>query len=124
MEVVLNESFQAFVRESFPDKSEAVTKLFQEVVNDRATITRLNISDLKARAVDEIKSEFVTKDFVRAEIAEVRQEIAEVRQEIGEVKAELKAEVAEVKVDILKWVLGMQVATITIILAGMKFLLS
>lgn len=49
--------------------------------------------------------ELATKDFVRAEIAEVRQEIA------------------RAKVDILKWVFGLQAGTITILIGAMKFIL-
>lgn len=50
-----------------------------------------------------MKNEFVTKDFLKAEIADVKQEL---------------------KAEIIKWAVGMQVATVTLILAGMKFLIS
>lgn len=153
MEAVLNESFKAFVRESFPERSDSVVKIFQEVINDRATTQKIGLEDLKKQAINDVRAEFVTKDFLKAEIAEVRAElkaeiaevraelkaeiaelkaeIVEVRAEIAEVKRELSAQIADVrielqqsKVDILKWVFGMQVATITIILAGIKFILT
>lgn len=50
-------------------------------------------------------SEIATKDFVRAEIAEVRQELAETKQE-------LKQEIAEFKFSIIKWFLGVSVSTV------------
>lgn len=103
--VVLNESFKALVRETFPDKSDKVISIFDEVVSYKASSDSLSVQELKARAIDEIRSELATKDFVRAEIAEVRQEIA------------------RAKVDILKWVFGLQAGTIAILIGAMKFIL-
>lgn len=103
--VVLNESFKALVRETFPDKSDKVISIFDEVLSHKASSDLLSVQELKARAIDEIRSELATKDFVRAEIAEVRQEIA------------------RAKVDILKWVFGLQAGTITILIGAMKFIL-
>lgn len=103
--VVLNESFKALVRETFPDKSDKVISIFDEVVSYKASSDLLSVQELKARAIDEIRSELATKDFVRAEIAEVRQEIA------------------RAKVDILKWVFGLQAGTIAILIGAMKFIL-
>lgn len=103
--VVLNESFKALVRETFPDKSDKVISIFDEVVSYKASSAPLSVQELKARAIDEIRSELATKDFVRAEIAEVRQEIA------------------RAKVDILKWVFGLQAGTIAILIGAMKFIL-
>ncbi|MCI7485783.1 MAG: CCDC90 family protein [Helicobacter sp.] len=102
-QVELNEGFKALVN-GILDNEEANKRLvnaFVEVVNDRATMTRLNIDDLKSRAVEDIKSEFVTKDFVRAEIADTKEEL---RSEIRAVRDELKAEISalrdELKADI------------------------
>lgn len=103
--VVLNESFKALVRETFPDKSDKVISIFDEVVSHKASSDLLSVQELKSRAIDEIRSELATKDFVRAEIAEVRQEIA------------------RAKVDILKWVFGLQAGTIAILIGAMKFIL-
>lgn len=75
------------------------------VVSHKASSDPLSVQELKARAIDEIRSELATKDFVRAEIAEVRQEIA------------------RAKVDILKWVFGLQAGTIAILIGAMKFIL-
>ncbi|MCI6217197.1 MAG: hypothetical protein MR629_01430 [Helicobacter sp.] len=146
-EAKLNEGFKALVS-GILDNEEANKRLvnaFVEVVNDRATMTRLNIDDLKSRAVEDIKSEFVTKDFVRAEIAdtkeELRSEIRAVRNElkadISAVRDELKAEINAVrgeisalrdemyktKIELFKWwVVGLQLTTTGLIIAAMKFL--
>lgn len=124
---MLNESFKALVRETFPDKSDKVISIFDEVVSHKASSDPLSTQELKSRAIDEIRSELATKDFVRAEIAEAKETL---RAEIAETKEALRAEIAEVsqeisraKVDILKWVFGLQASTIVIILGAMKFIL-
>lgn len=103
---MLNESFKALVRETFPDKSDKVISIFDEVVSHKASSDSLSVQELKSRAIDEIQSELATKDFVRAEIAEVRHDLA------------------RTKVDILKWVFGLQAGTIVIILGALKFILA
>lgn len=102
----LNESFKALVREALPQKeqNEALLKVFDEIVNDRATKQRIGLEDLKSRALDDIKSEFATKDFVRAEIENVR------------------AEIVKSKIEIIKWVLGIQLSIGALIVAILKFL--
>lgn len=102
---MLNESFKALVRETFPDKSDKVISIFDEVVSNKASSDLSSVAELKGRAIDEVRAELATKDFVRAEIAEVRQEIA------------------RSKVEILKWVFGLQASTIVIILGALKFML-
>ena len=102
---ILNESFKALVRETFPDKSDKVISIFDEVVSNKASSDLSSVAELKGRAIDEVRAELATKDFVRAEIAEVRQEIA------------------RSKVEILKWVFGLQASTIVIILGALKFML-
>lgn len=131
MDLLLNESFKAFVREAFPNKSDIVLKVFQEVVNDRATTAQMSVENIKAKAIDEIKKEFATKDFLSAQTAQIRKEMAdlkvELKADIADVRSEIadvRSEIAKTKVDILKWVLGMQIATITIILAGMRFIVN
>ena len=104
---MLNESFKALVRETFPDKSDKVISIFDEVVSHKASSDPLrSVQELKSRAIDEIRSELATKDFVRAEIAEVRHDLA------------------RIKVEILKWVFGLQASTIVIILGALKFILA
>ena len=115
----LNESFKALVREALPDKSqsEVFLKVFDEVINDRATTQRIGLDELKSRAIDEIKDQFVTKDFLRAEIADVRSEIAEVRTEIADVRSEIEKS----KVETIKWVIGIQFSVGALIVAILKF---
>ena len=119
----LNESFKALVREALPDKSqsEVFLKVFDEVINDRATTQRIGLDELKSRAIDEIKDQFVTKDFLRAEIADVRSEIAEVRTEIAATKEELRTEIEKSKVETIKWVIGIQFSVGALIVAILKF---
>lgn len=96
--ITLNESFKALIERDFDKKQgETLLKAFVEVVNDRATNQRLGIDELKSRAIDDIRAEFVTKEFVRAEIAEA-------------------------KADLIKWVVGLQIAAIAIIVSAVKFL--
>ncbi|MCX2716829.1 hypothetical protein OQH61_03650 [Helicobacter sp. MIT 21-1697] len=88
--------------------------LIQDVSNDSA----LSIDELKDEAIEKIRGELATKDFVRAEIAEAKQELklemAKLRQElkleIAEVRQELKLEIAEVKSSMIKWVVGVGVS--------------
>lgn len=98
MEVVLNESFKALVREAFPDNSEKVLSVFDEVISHKASTDRVSVEELKTRAIDDVRAELATKDFVRAEISSA-------------------------KVEILKWVFGLQAGTIAIIIGAMKYML-
>ena len=96
--MVLNESFKALVREAFPNNSDKVISVFDEVISHKASADRVSVDELKSRAIDEIKGELATKDFVRAEISSV-------------------------KVEILKWVFGLQAGTIAILIGAMKYML-
>lgn len=73
--ITLNESFKALVREGFPERSDKVLSVFEELVNHKATSESLSVQELKSRAIDEIKGEIATKDFVRVEIAQTREEL-------------------------------------------------
>lgn len=96
--MVLNESFKALVREAFPNNSDKVISVFDEVISHKASTDRVSVDELKSRAIDEIRSELATKDFVRAEISSA-------------------------KVEILKWVFGLQAVTIAILIGAMKYML-
>lgn len=96
--MVLNESFKALVREAFPNNSDKVISVFDEVISHKASADRVSVDELKSRAIDEIRSELATKDFVRAEISST-------------------------KVEILKWVFGLQAGTIAILIGAMKYML-
>lgn len=96
--MVLNESFKALSREAFPNNSDKVISVFDEVISHKASTDRVSVDELKSRAIDEIKGELATKDFVRAEISSA-------------------------KVEILKWVFGLQAGTIAILIGAMKYML-
>lgn len=149
MSVNFNESFKALVREVFQDKSEGVIHILDEVVSNKASEDIQNINNLKQEAIKDIRSNIATNDFVRAEIAELRselkQDIAELREEVhaelskmdskimqfraelkqdnANLKAELKDDIAKSKVDIIKWVFGLQFATLALIAGMLKLML-
>lgn len=97
--MVLNESFKALVREAFPNNSDKVISVFDEVISHKASTDRVSVDELKSRAIDEIKGELATKDFVRAEISSAKVEILK------------------------KWVFGLQAGTIAILIGAMKYML-
>ncbi|EMZ37278.1 hypothetical protein C826_02140 [Helicobacter bilis WiWa] len=149
MSVNFNESFKALVREVFQDKSEGVIHILDEVVSNKASEDTQNIYNLKQEAIKDIRSNIATNDFVRAEIAELRselkqdiadlrselkQDIAELREEVHaelskmdskimQFRAELKDDIAKSKVDIIKWVFGLQFATLALIAGMLKLML-
>ncbi len=76
----------------------------QEVLNDIVAIVdevkrdnRISSELIREEVVEKLKGELATKDFVRAEIAEVRTEIAEVRTEIAGVKSDYRSLRQEMK---------------------------
>ena len=137
------------MREVFQDKSEGVIHILDEVVSNKASEDTQNINNLKQEAIKDIRSNIATNDFVRAEIAELRselkQDIAELREEVhaelskmdskimqfraelkqdnANLKAELKDDIAKSKVDIIKWVFGLQFATLALIAGMLKLML-
>lgn len=149
MSVNFNESFKALVREVFQDKSQGVIHILDEVVSNKASEDIHNINNLKQEAIKDIRSNIATNDFVRAEIAELKaelkQDIADLREEVhaelakmdskimqfraelkqdnANLKAELKEDIAKSKVDIIKWVFGLQFATLALIAGMLKLML-
>lgn len=86
----------------------------------------LNVKELNQRAVNETLQELATKDFVRAEIAEVKQEL---KQELAEVRQELKEDILKLEARMelgfanqLKWLVGFQIATVGLAVAIIKLL--
>ena len=91
--------------------------IVDEAVNTFESITKANalsVKELNQKVVDETLHELATKDFVRAEIAEVRAEIAEVRTEI----AEVRTEIAEVKNSLIKWIIGVGISASVVCIAS------
>lgn len=83
---------------------EAIVNEAVNVVESVLEANALNIKELNQKAVDETLQELATKDFVRAEISQVR------------------AEIAEAKSDIIKWLIGFQIATVGLAVAIIKLL--
>ena len=107
------------------DKLELAKKAFEASFS-------LNSQKLKRQVIDEIKNEIVSKDLLQAEFkahqAQMRQEMheikAELKQDIAEVKqgiSTLKINMTDIKIGIIKWVAGIQAATIGVLVAIMKF---
>lgn len=74
--VVLNESFKALVRETFPDKSDKVISIFDEVVSHKASSDPLSVQELKSRAIDEIRFARFLCFFARGQNASFLSELA------------------------------------------------
>ncbi|BAM33248.1 hypothetical protein LS74_000325 [Helicobacter magdeburgensis] len=84
--------------------------ILQDIDNEKI----LTANELKEEAIEKIKGELATKDFVRAEITEAKQEL---KTQITEVKQELKAdiqnlrlEMAEFKSGMIKWIVGVGIS--------------
>lgn len=103
---LLQAEFKANQAQMRQEMAEVKAELKQDIAEVRAELKQ-DIADLRSE--------------VKQEIVEVRQEIAEVKQEVSGVKAELKHEIAEVKINIIKWVVGIQVATAGVLIAVIKF---
>ena len=92
--------------------------IVQETVNAVEAMLEanaLNVKELNQRAVNETLQELATKDFVRAEIAEVRQEL---KEDILKLEARMELGFANQ----LKWLVGFQIATVGLAVAIIKLL--
>ncbi|MCR2064367.1 hypothetical protein [Campylobacter helveticus] len=86
------------------EDKEALVKETQNVVGLIAKENLLSSQQLKQDTKDSLEKELATKEFVRSEVAKVRTEIA------------------ETKTDLIKWIVGMQLAVGGLIVALIKFL--
>lgn len=84
--------------------------ILQDIDNEKI----LTANELKEEAIEKIKGELATKDFVRAEITEAKQElktqITEVRQELKADIQNLRLEMAEFKSGMIKWIVGVGIS--------------
>ena len=94
----------------------------EEIVNEAVNVVEsvleanaLNIKELNQKAVDETLQELATKDFVRAEIAEIKQEL---KEDILRLEARMENGFANQ----LKWLVGFQIATVGLAVAIIKLL--
>ncbi len=116
------------VEENFATKADL--ERMQLALDARFAETRTEIAELRT----EVKTEIAE---LRTEIAELRAEVkteiaelrAEVKTEIAGLRAELRieiaglrAEIADIRTDIIKWILGMQIAIAAVVVAAVKVL--
>ena len=80
--------------------------------------------DLKAELKQDIAE---LREEVHAELSKMDSKImqfrAELKQDNANLKAELKDDIAKSKVDIIKWVFGLQFATLALIAGMLKLML-
>lgn len=94
---------------------EAIVNEAVNVVESVLEANALNIKELNQKAVDETLQELATKDFVRAEIAEIKQEL---KEDILRLEARMENGFANQ----LKWLIGFQIATVGLAVAIIKLL--
>lgn len=89
-------------------------QMAQAILQDIDNEKTLTANELKEEAIEKIKGELATKDFVRAEITEAKQElktqITEVRQELKADIQNLRLEMAEFKSGMIKWIVGVGIS--------------
>ena len=139
LEEVTRDEVNVFFIEAFgKEKASIAQKAFEAGFN-------LNSQKLKKQVIDEIKYEIVTKDLLQAEFKasraefkqesqqsinelrnEVKQEInelrAEVKQEINDLRTEVKDMIAKTQTNTLKWVIGIQITSLGVIIAAISIL--
>ena len=115
--LLLVEMIKKFKQE---DKKDEIIDVILAVANDIKTNDSITAKAIKDEVEEKLKNELATKDFVRAEINQVRTEIAEAKQELKVEIAEVRAEIAEAKSDIIKWMIGLQIALGGFIVALLK----
>ncbi|AWI34177.1 MULTISPECIES: hypothetical protein [Helicobacter] len=97
--LLLVEMIKKFKQE---DKKDEIIDVVLAVANDIKTNDNITAKAIKDEVEEKFKNELATKEFVRAEINQVRTEIA------------------EVKSDIIKWLIGLQIALGGFIVAILK----
>lgn len=126
---VLNESFKALVESIFgkqDNKSEKLVKAFEELVNDRATTISLNLEVLKQELLEEARKELVSKDTLELEVEKLKNQLA-TKADIKELLSPLaskefvRSEIAKANADLLKWLVGTQIAVGGFVVALLKF---
>ena len=97
--LLLVEKIKKFKQE---DKKDEIIDVVLAVANDIKTNDNITAKAIKDEVEEKFKNELATKEFVRAEINQVRTEIS------------------EVKSDIIKWLIGLQIALGGFIVAILK----
>ena len=138
LEEIIRDEVNFFIEAFGKEKASIVQKAFEASFN-------LNSQKLKKQIIDEFKNEIVTKDLLHAEFkvskAEFKQRLqqdiselrTELKQEINELRAELKQEINELRAEVkdmivktqtstLKWVIGIQITSLGVIIAAISIL--
>ena len=89
--LLLVEMIKKFKQE---DKKDEIIDVVLAVANDIKTNDSITAKAIKDEVEEKFKNELATKEFVRAEIAEVKQEL---KQEIAEVKSDVRSIRQEMK---------------------------
>lgn len=97
------------------EDKEALIQETQSVVGLIAKENLLTSKQLKQDTKDSLEKELASREFVRAEANDIR---AFVETEI----AKVRTEIAETKNELIKWIVGMQLAVGGLIVALIKFL--
>ncbi len=99
-----------------------IAELRSELKQDIAEV-RNEMLDLKAELKQDIAD---LREEVHAELSKMDSKImqfrAELKQDNANLKAELKDDIAKSKVDIIKWVFGLQFATLALIAGMLKLM--
>ena len=86
----------------------------KQTANDLRTELRQEINDLRAEVKQEIND-------LRAE---VKGDIAEIRLEMSDLKTELKDTIMKTQATTLKWVAGIQIASLSVVVAAIGILIA
>ena len=97
--LLLVEMIKKFKQE---DKKDEIIDVILAVANDIKTNDSITAKAIKDEVEEKLKNELATKEFVGLKVAEVR------------------AEIAEAKSDIIKWMIGLQIALGGFIVALLK----
>ncbi|WP_233714187.1 coiled-coil domain-containing protein [Helicobacter trogontum] len=100
-----------------------IVKVRNEMLDLKAELKQ-DIADLRSELKQDIAD---LREEVHAQLAKMDSKImqfrAELKQDNANLKAELKEDIAKSKVDIIKWVFGLQFATLALIAGMLKLML-
>ena len=111
----LSQEFKLLLRNIFKnddEKYEQFSEAFEMIINDKASNKRISLRNLKEEVLDEIKEEWVTKDYLRAELLERKNEL-EIKISQLEIKmTQLESEKKFIRRDMKCYAIGIAVLMI------------
>lgn len=121
--IATNDFVRAEIAELRSELKQDIADLRSELKQDIVKV-RNEMLDLKAELKQDIAE---LREEVHAELSKMDSKImqfrAELKQDNANLKAELKDDIAKSKVDIIKWVFGLQFATLALIAGMLKLML-